>query len=182
MKIKQEALITDLITRTKQVIENAKKFNKLTLKQLNYKTNVESWSTLECIEHLNLYANFYIPEIENKIRISNSKSTTIFKSGWLGNYFAKSMLPKEKLNVMKTFKDKNPIGSDLEKTTMERFIEQQMKMLDLLNQAREVNLNKVKTGVTIASWIKLKLGDTFRVVIYHNERHIVQAHSALLKS
>lgn len=177
MTINQEALIADLEERTKQVLTNAEKYKELTLKQLNFKKSTENWSILECIEHLNLYGDFYLPEITNKTTLSQSKPTTIFKSGLLGNYFAKSMLPKVQLNKMKTFKDKNPIGSNLDKTTIDRFIDQQKRMLYLLNKVRKVNLNKVKTGITITSWIKLKLGDTFRVVIYHNQRHIVQANN-----
>lgn len=179
MKIKQKDLIEDLIERTKDVLNRAEQYNQITLEELNYKVNSERWSILECIEHLNLYGDFYLPEIENKIVESKTKPTTDFKSGLLGNYFAKSMLPKEKLNKMKTFKDKNPEGSDLNKSSLERFIVQQKQMLDLLDKARGVNLNKIKTSISIANWIKLKLGDTFRVVIYHNQRHIVQANKML---
>lgn len=106
---------------------------------------------------------------------SNRKSTPIFKSGILGNYFAKTMLPKEKLNKMKTFKDKNPINSTLDKKCIDRFILQQQKILELLDIARNKDLSKIKTSISISKWIKLKLGDTFRVIIYHNERHIVQS-------
>lgn len=179
MKMKQEVLIEDLRERTKQVLNSAEQYNQLSLQALNYKVNPESWSVLECIEHLNLYGEFYIPEIEKQISKFKTQQSTYFKSGLLGNYFAKSMLPKEKLNKMKTFKDKNPIGSELDKSTLERFIGQQKEMLNLLNKARQVNLNKVKTGVSIANWIKLKLGDTLRVVIYHNQRHIVQSNKIL---
>src|SRR5690606_11364077 len=98
-----------------------------------------------------------------------------FKSGVLGGYFAKSMLPKEKLNKMKTFKDKDPMGSKLDKTSIDRFISQQAQILNLLDKSREIDLNKTKTAISISKLIKLKIGDTFRVVIYHNERHIVQA-------
>lgn len=89
------------------------------------------------------------------------------------------MLPKEKLNKMKTFKDKNPIGSGLDKRTIERFINQQEQLLNLLDKSKEIDLNKIKTAISISKWIKLKLGDTFRVVIYHNDRHIVQANKIL---
>ena len=112
MKINQESLISDLIERTRLVLNSAEQYNQLTLEQLNYRSSNESWSILECIEHLNLYGDFYLPEIENKIIFSNSKPAAIFKSGLLGNYFAKSLLPKEKLNKMKTFKDKTPREND----------------------------------------------------------------------
>lgn len=85
------------------------------------------------------------------------------------------MLPGEQMKKMKTLKSTNPNGSKLNKKVLEDFIFQQKKMLELLGSARSVSLNKTKTSISIAPVFKLKLGDTFRVVIYHNERHILQA-------
>jgi len=175
MTITSEKLIQDLIERTRININQAEKFSHLPTEILNWRVKKESWSILECFEHLNLYGNFYIPEIKKRIESSKSQPNKNFKSGILGNYFAKSMLPKEKLNKMKTFKDKNPIGSTLDKTTIERFVSQQEKIFNLLDKSREIDLNNTKTAISISKLIKLKLGDTFRVVIYHNERHLEQA-------
>jgi hypothetical protein len=80
---------------------------------------------------------------------------------------------------MKTFKDKDPYGSDLDKATIEKFNKQQEQLLDLLSKAAGVSLTRTKTAISISKLIKLKLGDTFRVVIYHNQRHLVQAQKAL---
>ncbi len=174
-----EELITDLIERTKEVMNAAEGFKDLGLNILNWKENPEKWSVLECLEHLNLYGDFYIPEMDKRMAASSKAPAEKFKTGLLGNYFAKSMLPREKLNTMKTFKDKNPAGSLLGIETLDRFLNQQKQILELLQKARNANLNKVKTGITISNIIKLKIGDTFRVVIYHNQRHIVQAQAAI---
>lgn len=179
MIIKSEQLLQDLIERTRININQAEKFSTLSTEKLNTRDTQESWSILECFEHLNLYGNFYIPEIKNSIENSKSLPQENFKSGILGNYFAKSMLPKEKMNKMKTFKDKNPIGSKLDKRTIERFMMQQEQILNLLDKAKEIDLSKTKTAISISKWIKLKLGDTFRVVVYHNERHVLQANKIL---
>ncbi|WP_040415969.1 DinB family protein [Cyclobacterium qasimii] len=179
MEIATEKLIQDLVERTRININQAEKFSSLSDEKLNHRPGPESWSILECIEHLNLYGDFYIPEINNCITKSKTSSKETFKAGILGNYFAKTMLPKDKLNKMKTFSDKNPIGSTLDKTTLQRFLTQQEQLLDLLNKSGEIDLNKTKTAISISRWIRLKLGDTFRVVIYHNDRHMVQANKIL---
>jgi hypothetical protein len=44
------------------------------------------------------------------------------------------MLPKEKLNKMKTFKDKNPLNAKLDKAVIDKFTNQQTKLLELINQ------------------------------------------------
>lgn len=175
MTITAEKLIQDLIERTRININKAEKFSSNSTEKLNWRVEKDSWSILECFEHLNLYGDFYIPEIKKRIESSKTQSIENFKSGILGNYFAKSMLPKEKLNKMKTFKDKNPISSKLDKSTIERFISQQEQILNLLDKSREIDLNKTKTAISISKLIKMKIGDTFRVVVYHNERHLVQA-------
>ncbi|MGB0929892.1 MAG: DinB family protein [Chitinophagales bacterium] len=176
MKATNEVLIEDLMDRTKGVLNEANLFLQIEPEGLNWKASEKEWSILECIEHLNRYGDFYLPEITQRIAAASKKEgNMVFKSGLLGNYFAKGMLPKEKLNKMNTFKSMNPSGSQLDKSTLEKFINQQKQMLDLLQQARNIDLNKTKTSISISTLIKLKLGDTFRVVIYHNQRHIVQA-------
>lgn len=177
--MKTSKLINELNEMTLTHIIEAEKFKALSLEELNAKPNETSWSILECLEHLNLYGDFYIPEINNRMANSNFSSVDNFKSGLLGNYFAKSMLPKEKLNTMKTFKNMNPLGSDLDKKTLDRFLEQQNQLLEILASAKSKNLNKVKTAISISKLIKLKLGDTLRVVIYHNKRHIIQANNLI---
>ena len=179
MRIATENLINELIELTHEHLAFAESLLLKTDAELNKRLTNESWSVLECLEHLNLYGNFYLPEIKNRIETSSTKTTAEFKSGWLGNYFAQSMLPKEKLNKMKAFKSMNPIHSSLSKNTVTVFIDQQKQLLDLLNAARLVNLNKVKTSISITTLIKLKLGDTFRFLIYHNKRHVVQAKKVL---
>tara|TARA_B110000503_G_scaffold130446_1_gene203854 strand:+ start:104 stop:649 length:546 start_codon:yes stop_codon:yes gene_type:complete len=177
--MESEKLIQDLIERTKENMNPAEKLSTLSIDKLNWKVEQNSWSILECLEHLNLYGDFYIPEIKSKIENSSTLPNRNFKPGMLGDYFAKGMLPKEKLNKMKTFKDKNPIGGALDKKVIQRFIAQQEQLLNLLDQTRKIDLNKTKTAISISKWIKLKLGDTFRVVIYHNDRHIAQANNVL---
>lgn len=179
MKMAAHLLIDDLITRTQANASAVSDFEKLTEKELNWKGTNDSWSILECIEHLNLYGDFYIPEINHRIQqAGKSNDQKDFRSGLLGNYFAKSMLP-ENGKKTKTFKDKDPAGSQLTREVLERFLEQQQELLNLLKQAREVDLSKVKVALSISRFLKLRLGDAFRVVIYHNQRHIVQARKVL---
>ncbi len=169
-----EKLVRSLIEQTKQIITQVEALKNCDLDTLTWKANPTSWSVLECIEHLNLYSDFYLPEIKSKIQQSTTQSENEFRSGFLGNYFAKSMLPKDKLNKMKTFKDKNPLNAKLDKTVIDKFLTQQNSLLDLLDKSKNVSLNKVKINTSISSLIKLKLGDTFQFFINHMIRHMKQ--------
>ncbi|MEP5341251.1 MAG: DinB family protein [Algibacter sp.] len=182
MKIMTQELLVDLIEKTKVNINKAEGFKKLNEKELNYKETIDTWSILECIEHLNIYGDFYNPEIKACIMKTHTTSTKIFKSGVIGNYFVNLISPKEKLNKMKTLKVNNPLGSNLDKNVIERFISQQKECLELIEKSKNINLTKTKTAISISKLIKMRLGDTFRFITAHNERHILQAENILKKA
>ena len=179
MKISTATLLKELTGRTEKHLQYAGTLLLKPENMLNFRITADSWSILECLEHLNRYGNFYIPEISHRISSSATSPKADFKPGILGNYFAGSMLPKEKLNKMKTLKGMNPIRSQLNKEVINEFIQQQKQLLDLLKKAEYVNLEKTKTAISISKLITLKLGDTFRFVIYHNARHMVQIENIL---
>lgn len=172
-------LLKDLLEITRENLNSAEQLKKQSIVSLNWKQASKSWSALECIEHLNRYGDFYIPEIISKIETSKHKHAEIFKSNWLGKYFSKSVSYNKDLNKMKTFKSMNPLNSELDFLTLDKFINQQHQIIELLDKSKNVNLDKTKTAISISSLIKLRLGDTFRVLIYHNERHIKQAEKAI---
>lgn len=172
--MQSELLIQTLIEQTKVIINQIEAIRTEELNTLYWRENQTSWNILECIEHLNRYGNFYLPEIEVKIKNSNTQNENEFKSGFLGSYFAKSMLPKKNLNKMKTFKDKNPLHTPLTKSVIDTCINHQIRLLDLLQEARNVSLNKVKINTSLSSLIKINLGDTFQFFINHINRHLVQ--------
>lgn len=172
-------LMKDLEEKTKMFISKAEYLLSLSAHQLQQRPENGGWNALECIEHLNRYGEFYLPEISKRITQSTFPPSAVFKPGIIGNYFTKSMEPKEGTKKMKTFKDKDPIHSSLNKKCIETFIAQQHQMLELLQSARKVDLNKTKTSISITKLLTLKLGDTFRFLAAHNERHIVQAFAAV---
>ncbi|MEZ5172362.1 MAG: DinB family protein [Bacteroidia bacterium] len=142
------------------------------------------WSADQCIEHLNRYFDYYLPEIEKTISSTvETDNKADFRPGKLGDYFAKSMkISGVKVNKMKTFKSKNPaIDLKVRENNLELFIQNIDEIINYLSKSRDKNLERLRTPVSISVLIKLKLGDTFRFVVYHIERHIIQAEKALEK-
>ncbi|MFY7899118.1 MAG: DinB family protein [Chitinophagaceae bacterium] len=167
-------LIEKLISQTQQNILTVQQLQKQNQAYLSWKENSETWSILECIEHLNRYSDFYLPQIAQKIAQSSHGFEATFNSGWLGGYFAKTMLPKEKLNKMKTFKDKNPLNAIISVSVLDTFVQQQTTLLSLLQQSKKVSLNKIKIETTLSKYLKLNLGDTFQFFVNHIIRHLYQ--------
>jgi hypothetical protein len=49
----------------------------------------------------------------------------------------------------------------------------------LLEQAKQIDLNRTKVPISIAPFIKLKLGDVFMFLVAHNFRHVLQVNNAI---
>jgi hypothetical protein len=143
-----------------------------------------AWSAMQCLGHLNAYGDYYLPAIQKAIAVAKQKGKTasaIFKPGWLGNYFTNLMMPNEqgvptkKMKAPKNYITTNEGDSDC---TIAKFIDQQEKMLLLLEEAKQVNLN-IRIPISIAKFIQLKLGDVFMFLIAHSLRHVKQAERAI---
>ena len=181
MQTDSNSLIEEMLALTERASSAARKFRENPNRNLNFRNHPEQWSALECLEHLNRYGEFYLPAIEKAI-LSQQKNRNVntFKSGLFGNYFANLMRVKEgKITKMRTPADKNPLGSQLSLTTVDRFLKQQEMLKSLLNQARHVDLTRTKVPISLTRLIRLRLGDTFRFFVYHIERHIAQANRVL---
>lgn len=177
MRINNAQLIAELTALTERLTIAAKGFKELDLAQLTFKPSPGQWSILECLEHLNLYGDFYLPAIEKQLLAHQSTGASSYRPGLMGNYFVKLVRIRPQQKKMKTTADKNPAkqNTELTFTAIDRFLKQQERLKALLSRAQILDLGKIKTPVSISKLIKLKLGDTLRFVVYHNERHVVQA-------
>ncbi|MFT4753263.1 MAG: hypothetical protein ACI85Q_000802 [Salibacteraceae bacterium] len=174
-KIDSSTLLTDLKKRTEFCLKEAKKLRKQKEESLNFKPTPETWSKLQCIAHLNTYADFYVDEIKQAIENSKKASVPLFKPGFMGNVFSKAMMPKKKTTMMQSPSNMEPAKGELTKDILNVFIHRQKEYLEILELAKDKNLNKSSIKVTISRWVKINLGDALRINVYHNERHILQA-------
>jgi hypothetical protein len=81
-------------------------------------------------------------------------------------------------NPMKTFKDKNPANLVVPPDVLQRFMKQQSELLAIIKAASNADLQRITVPLTIP-YLKIRLGDTLRFVVAHNERHIMQALNAV---
>lgn len=174
-------LLQKLTERTQENLTVGQEFLVLESSNLHLRPRPDAWNALECLAHLNHYGDYYLAEIQRRIKeTKHDQPTESFTSSWLGNKFAAGMKPGAETTKITTFKSADPRnhGKAFSHDTVLEFIRQQEEMLDLLQQAAHVNLTRTKTGISISNLIKLRLGDTLRVVVYHNWRHVEQAQKA----
>lgn len=166
--------LTAMLAESKGRVERLRHRN---IEDLKWRPSAENWTVLECLEHLNLYGDYYIPEIEKVIKKSRSQSTPKkFKQTWWGDFFVNALAPKSKQGIkpLSAMEKLNPKGIKLGSETVERFIEQHSQLINLYERARSVDIQHKCTGTTIPL-VRLRLIDTLRGQAYHSQRHVDQA-------
>jgi hypothetical protein len=181
--VPNRVLLQDLQDKTETVLQQAYAWQRLDWQLLITKPTNAGWSAAECLQHLILYDNYYLPHIQKAMNPKNfwKSLDTVYKSTIAGNYFANSMLPKEtgEIKKMKSPKTKVPIASALQPDVLAQFIQQQLTLKEIFSQADKYNINKAVVPVSILPFIKINIGDALRFVVQHTMRHMKQANAAI---
>jgi uncharacterized damage-inducible protein DinB len=167
--------LNELKHSAEQLIASAKRYKDMKEPMLRQRSEEGKWSILECFEHMNRYDEFYTEALESALNMGPDLGTDerYFRSGIIGGRTANSMLPKQKMTKMSTFKKMNPIGESLDKSVIDTYIKNQRNYLDIIRSARQKNLNKIRVKLTIPL-VKFNAGDTLRFIINHGVRHMAQ--------
>lgn len=176
-----EELISDLSQITEDNMSYvSKKCVHLGENQLDWRPNSGSWNIQEVLAHLNSYSDYYHKHFKERIaktKFKNVKenfvSSPLGKSAWKSMKLGRANNVKRKFKAPKSY---NPSISPsiISADVVQKFIDSQQELLEILNSARNVNLKKVKIKISISKIVRLRLGDALMFVIYHNERHVQQ--------
>ena len=158
-----------------------KEFKMLSISELNQKENVDKWSVLECLEHLNRYAAYYNQAIKTALQQAKADtSESGYKNGWFGKMSIDMMSP-DNVKKQKAITKFNPVGSQLDKSVITQFLTYQQELLGFIATAKTKNINQRKVPVEFFKLMKMKIGDALAFVVTHEQRHILQAQEVLKK-
>ncbi len=170
-------LILDLEKRIQEGVDTTNILKDFTVNQLKTQPQNGGWSIVEVLVHLNFYASFYTQAIQTAMNNSHKSPSDSFTAGWFGNYFTNIIGPApENGKLKKTMVSPSnatpaPIETLDAVKELDIYLNHQTKLLELLEQAKLKNLQKIRVPISISPFIKLRLGDTFRFVVAHQERH-----------
>ena len=179
------SLLESLRQQTETNLQKAVEWQILPMETLEKKPAPGKWSPAQCLEHLNFYSRHYQPAMEKAIQTAMSKDwkpESHFHPGWLGAWFTRQMEPRPDgqppYNMQAPAKAR-PSETPDARAVLAEFIDHQEHMLQLISLAETVSLNRLRVPVSIATRVRLKLGDTFLFMIAHHRRHLLQAERAM---
>lgn len=167
----------------------ARDFSNLSPEQFNWREQADKWSIAECLMHLNYVSDYYFPATLKAIKnakAKKSKPQENFTRGCLGHrYASKFRLSldnqiKSKIDSPVKYDPRSISSSALDgKIVVSDFLERQQTLHLILQDSKSINIQKTRVYAAFFGFISIQLGDMLKILIYHIERHIVQAQRIL---
>jgi len=174
--------LSNLIAAADNIAAEAQQtFGDLTVQQLNWKPNAESWGIGQCFDHLMTANESYFPIIEQIIK--GEKPRTLWESlpvlptffGWM---LIKYLSPEstKKLKAPDVFK---PSSSDIDPNIINNFVRQQNQLTFLMKQTAGLDLRRTKITSPALRFVTYSLMDCYTIIVVHEKRHSQQARRVL---
>ena len=135
------------------------------------------WSICECLSHLNVTAELYLPVIDRALAKSRSQGVlgdVPARRGLIGGWIVRfsEPPPKGRVKAPKVFlpKAEQPLDG-----VVPKFIELQDQFVERLWQANGLDLWRTKIRSPAIALLRLSLGETFALLTAHDRRHLWQA-------
>jgi hypothetical protein len=156
----------------------------LSSEQLNRRPGYDNWSPGQCLEHLNIVAGYFLPNLRHRLRLAQAKGSTAsrkVRSGWLGRHLTTTTRKDTGLgaSILREPKQYAPTGVRLTGTVVEAFNRQLDELLRLLLLARQVDAGAVRVPNPLHPWLQLRLTDVLEALIAHTQRYVKLAEQAL---
>jgi hypothetical protein len=134
------------------------------------------WAIGECLEHLNLTANTFLPLLDAAMDGGEPRpeSSEAVRPGFAGRWFVRILEPPAKLKV-KAPGSVRPAPELSMSDVTERFTSARRGLESRVVRAREFDLNRTKMHHPAIPVVRFSLGEIFGIIFAHERRHLWQA-------
>lgn len=164
------------ISDSESFINEINKLYSLSENELNWKATSETWSIAECIDHLAVTNKLYFNEMEKQFaekQIICIDSKEYVKHKFLGKLIIKTVDPSN-VKKTKTFNVFKPGKSLYDKNVIDKLINTQKDLINLISISFNINFNKYVMSSPASKLIKENFSDVLEIVRLHNKRHLLQ--------
>ena len=169
--------LSDLVTKAINISDQTLlHFGNLTLQQLNWKPDTDLWSVGQCFDHLVTANAAYFPTFD-ELRSGKKKNTVWEKLPLLSSFWGKMVLKAvapETARKRRNPKIFNPSSSSVDENIIRQFIDQQNDLVGYM-KTEVFEVEKITISSPVSPLITYSLMDAYRIIVTHEERHLLQA-------
>ena len=163
--------------------ETTRVFGQLSAEQINWKPSGDGWSVGQCFDHL-IISNRLLLTVIEEIRQEKRRPRAWERVPLLPRLFGKLLIRTLRADAgrkVKAPRALTPSASHIQGGIITSFVEQQERLLQLMEGTRRLELERITITSPVARFITYSLMDAYRLIVVHEQNHFLQA-SRLLQS
>jgi len=146
--------------------------------QLNWQPAPGAWSVGQCLEHLTIANKAYLAAIAASVAGKPASPVTEITPGWFGRWFIVNIIdPSSKTRRVRAPKKIVP-GPRVELSVLDRFLQTNRGIRELIQRARDCDVNRVRFANPFVPLIRFTVGSGFEILSTHERLHLLQAERA----
>ena len=170
--------LTTVLAEGRLVAEETKRvFGQLSAEQINWKPSEGEWSIGQCFDHLIISNRPFLTIIEDigqGRRRRRAWERVPLLPRLFGRLLIRTLRPDTGRNV-KAPRALNPSTSQIPAAIITSFVEQQNRLLQLMEGTHGLELPRMTITSPVARLITYSLMDAYRLIVVHEQNHFVQA-------
>jgi hypothetical protein len=156
------------------------RFGALTSAQLAWQPGPEQWGIGHCLVHVARINELYRERLAPALASARTRGLVArapLKGSWMGRWFARAVGPAGR--AVKTPPLFRPRRETVEGAALETFFDEQVRLQSLLDDARGLDLDRVRVTSPATPLLRFHACDAFRILVEHEKRHVAQADRVL---
>jgi len=147
----------------------------LSAEQLNWQPTPASWSIGQCLDHLRVMNDVYLPPIAQALEGKPKGTAVEITPGWFGRWFLKNIVePRPDTKHVKSPKKIVP-ASRVDGSVVERLAVGNQSARKLIGRAEEYDVNRIRFKNPFVPLVRFTVGTGLTIVTRHQHRHLLQA-------
>ena len=146
--------------------------------QLNWQPGPGAWSIGQCLEHLCITNEVYMPAISSSLEGKPVSAVQNITPGWFARWFIKSYIEPSAQTKRAGAPKKIVPGTRVEPSVLDRFLRSNQAARELVRRASDYDVNRIRFRNPLVSVIRFTVGTGLEIVSGHERRHLLQAERA----
>jgi hypothetical protein len=147
----------------------------LTPEQLNWKSDPGQWSVGQCLEHLHVSNEVYLPPISKALTGRSRAVVQDITPGWFARWFmGRYIEPSPSTAKLRAPKTIAP-AARVDPLILDRLLESNRGARELVRRAGDYDVNRIRFRNPFIPVIYFTVGTGLQLISAHQRRHLLQA-------
>jgi DinB superfamily len=147
----------------------------LTDEQLNWQPASDSWSVGQCLEHLCVTNEAYIPPISAALRGKPDSPVDQISPGRFARWFIRSFVEPSPNTKRVRAPSKIRPAQRVDLSVLDRFLSCNRSCRELIFRVRNKNVNRIRFWNPFVLGLQFTVGTGLQIIAGHERRHLLQA-------